>query len=130
MSTEKLPETYHGYPTGQLLELWDARAYGRLTRTPSREELMAMYDLLDEYKLAEYPDDASIARCKRLMAPFGVDPAPWADENGVTQDDLWAAHDKKYGKVFEEIWDDEEEFDDSSLDDEDATKEDAGNKKA
>jgi hypothetical protein len=48
-----------------------------------------MHDLLDEYKLASnnwgHPDEIrtkNTLQSKKLLAPFGIDPAPWVDQEG------------------------------------------------
>ena len=63
--------------------------------------ILAMRDLLREYDLLDFHDgrggndSAKIRRSKRLLAPFGIDPAPWADENGIHQDALSKANAKR-----------------------------------
>ena len=51
-----------------------------------------MRDLFREYALLDFGkdgDDAEkIRRSKELLAPYGIDPAPWADENGICQKEL------------------------------------------
>lgn len=64
------------------------------------EKISAMNWLLHEYKLLDFGenDPALIKRSKRLMAPFGIDPVPWADENGIKQEALSAAFHQQYLK--------------------------------
>ena len=58
------------------------------------EKMIAMNGLFYEYALLDFGNDepAKIRRSKQLMAPYGIDPAPWADENGVGQEHLSVAN--------------------------------------
>ena len=95
MTTEKLPETYKGFPTTRLLQIWRQIPYNTLdTPEAPKDEFSAMGDLLREYEIMNFrgekggEDSRKVARSKRLLAPFGIDPAPWADENGIRQEEL------------------------------------------
>ena len=69
-----------------------------------------MWDLLKEYKLVDWDisphitEQERIVRNKRLFAPFGVDPYPCADENGLEQPELWAAFLVEYDRKKKESW--------------------------
>ena len=70
-----------------------------------------MDDLLREYRLlgvgrggyGEGNDPAKIRRVKRLCAPYGVDPYPWADENGIEQEELGKACAERSRRVSAEV---------------------------
>ena len=90
MNEPSLPENYKGYSTADLVRLWDSIPERTLEspRVP-REMVLTMRDLLTEYKLApldwswdKEQRKADIAQSKRLLAPFGKDPAPWTDAEG------------------------------------------------
>ena len=98
MTAEKLPEIYKGFPTAGLLELWESIPYNTMDTPPSPvEEIVAMRMLVLEYELSDFAgkdgkeDPKKIRRSKQLLAPFGIDVAPWADENGMMQEELLLA---------------------------------------
>jgi hypothetical protein len=97
MNEQNLPQGYKGYSTAELLALWrkiPSRKYG--DPASPREKVSAMRDLLKEHRLApvhwgfvkEKPghtpeqEKADMIHSKKLLAPFGIDPAPWADQEG------------------------------------------------
>ena len=95
MHEQTLPKEYKGFSTAELLELWDGIPDNTLYDPPSPKGMIsAMDDLLREYELLDWDngkgdnDAAKIRRSKKLMAPFGIDPVPWADEEGIWQEEL------------------------------------------
>lgn len=98
MTSEKLPETFQGFPTAALLKIWKDIPYNTPETPPTPvEEIGAMRDLLREYDLADFvgddghEDPQKVVRAKRFLAPFGIDAAPWADENGIYSEERVAA---------------------------------------
>lgn len=96
MSGHSLPGKYKGFSTAELLALWKSIPDRTLDDPPNPvEKISAMDDLLREYELLDFgrnDDDAvKIRRSKELLAPYGIDPAPWADENGIPQASLQKA---------------------------------------
>jgi hypothetical protein len=99
-----LPQDYKGYSTAELLKEWVNIPNNRYTGQPQTAEetrkILAMRGLLMEYRLAPVhwgfvkkeqgylvhagaeQEKADIIRSRKLLAPFGIDPAPWADETG------------------------------------------------
>jgi len=52
MQDKNLPETYKGYPTQELLEIWDqVKGQGIREGTP-KKKISAMRELLREYKFS------------------------------------------------------------------------------
>jgi len=51
MNEMNLPETYKGYSTKELLAFWDRYCEGKERKAPV-EKILAMRDLLREYKIA------------------------------------------------------------------------------
>jgi hypothetical protein len=104
MSEQSLPQNYKGYSTAELLKEWQDIPNNRYTGQPQTAEetkkILVMDDLLREYRLApvnwgfikkdqgyrvhagEAQEKADMAQAKKLLAPFGIDPAPWADQEG------------------------------------------------
>ena len=100
MSGHSLPKEYKGFSTAELVALWKSIPDRTLKDPPvSKEKISAMDDLLREYALLDFGkdgDDAEkIRRSKELLAPYGIDPAPWADENGVEQAELRRANSER-----------------------------------
>jgi hypothetical protein len=112
MNEQSLPQNYRGYSTAELLKMWreiPTRKYTGQPETPPGEQKMAsaMRGLLMEYRLAPAEwgfvkkdqgyrthmeqEKADMVQAKKLLAPFGIDPAPWADEEGNRQPELEAA---------------------------------------
>ena len=97
MSEHSLPKEYKGFSTGELLEIWKTFPDRTMDDPPIPDDKNAAWsDLLREYDLLDFGEDGNdtekIKRSKQMMAPYGIDPAPWADENGVEQDNLREAH--------------------------------------
>lgn len=89
MSEECLPKEYDGYSTAELLQIWDHIPDNTIFDPPApKGKNYAMHGLLYEYALTDYTTRDKIVRCKKLLAPYGINPAPWADENGIRQDEL------------------------------------------
>lgn len=89
MSEECLPKEYDGYSTAELLQIWDHIPDTTIFDPPVElEKLSAMRSILRKYALTDYTTRDKIVRCKKLLAPYGINPAPWADENGIRQDEL------------------------------------------
>ena len=93
MSAHSLPKNYKGFSTAELLALWKSIPDRTLKDPPVPEDkVLAMRYLLHEYAILDFGPDgddaAKIRRSKQLLAPYGIDPAPWADENGVQQNNL------------------------------------------
>ena len=112
MHEESLPKEYKGYSTQELLDLWLSIPGNSLYDPPtSKKKISAMRDLLLEYRLTEVgrgyygggSDPAKLQRIKRLCAPYGVDPYPWADENGVEQEELGKACAERSRRVSAEV---------------------------
>ena len=95
MSENSLPKEYKGFSTAELLAIWKNIPNNTIydPETPV-EKMIAMNGLFYEYALLDFGNDepAKIRRSKQLMAPYGIDPAPWADENGVGQEHLRVAN--------------------------------------
>jgi len=102
MNEQSLPQSFEGYSTKELLELW-ADIPNRKYSDPEEpeEKVLAMHDLLRKYRLLDWNWDdeerlkTDIALAKKLLKPYGIDPAPWADEEGNRQPELEAAWHKK-----------------------------------
>ena len=93
MSEKNLPEEYRGFSTAELLAIWKSFPDRILEDPPIPDDKNdAWRALLREYALLDFGKDGKdaekIKRCKRLLAPYGIDPAPWADENGIRQKEL------------------------------------------
>ena len=102
MNEQSLPQSYEGYSTKELLELWESIPRRRHTDPEEPgEKVLAMRGLLADYRLApvhwrDYEGDTTdMVRSKKLLAPYGRDPAPWADAEGNRQPELEAAWRKK-----------------------------------
>jgi hypothetical protein len=107
MSEERLPKNYKGYSTQELLDLWESIP-GRTIYDPrvSKKKMSAMDDLLREYKIMDSsPGDyaAKIRRSKRLLAPFGIDPYPMCDAEGISREDLSLAHAERCRQQSKEV---------------------------
>ena len=89
MSEQNLPQNYEGYSTKELLELWVSIPQQRLDspEVPG-EKVLAMHSFLHKYRLAPVDwrdwegDTADMVQAKKLLKPYGIDPAPWADAEG------------------------------------------------
>jgi len=90
MSELSLPQNFEGYSTAELVKLWDGipRWWPGAPEVPP-EKVGAMRHLLRQYRLASnnWSQDkeerkADMAQAKKLLEPFGIDPAPWADSEG------------------------------------------------
>ena len=91
MSEESLPKEYKGFPTAELLEIWKSFPDRNLYDPPLHPGKNAAWrDLLREYAIMDFGgnDPEKIKRSKRLLAPYGIDPAPWADADGLAQAEL------------------------------------------
>jgi hypothetical protein len=103
MNKENLPKEYKGYSTAELVTFWDGmNNQGPDSPRVSPEFVLTMHALLKEYRLA--PNDwsrdkeerkADMVQAKALLKPFGIDPAPWVDQEGNRQPELEAAWLKK-----------------------------------
>jgi len=89
MNEPSLPQNYKGFSTADLVRLWDSFPERTLDSPKVPEEMLsAMRDLQREHKLAPVhwgggeQWKADIIRSRKLLAPFGKDPAPWADAEG------------------------------------------------
>jgi hypothetical protein len=101
-SEQSLPQSYKGFSTGDLMKFWDGmNLRGPESPKPPQGMVGAMHDLLRKYRLApNYWGDgeerkANMIQSKKLLAPFGIDPAPWADQEGNRQPELEAAWHKQ-----------------------------------
>jgi hypothetical protein len=90
MNAQNLPQDFEGFSTAELIKLWGSipnRKFGVSPKEP-REKVLTMHRLLDKYRLAPiYWGDgeqrkADMIQSRKLLKPFGIDPAPWADEEG------------------------------------------------
>jgi hypothetical protein len=86
---QSLPQNYEGFSTMELLKTWQAIPKRKHTDPVSPEDkLTAMDHLLKEHRLAPIHwrdhagDKTDMVRSKALLKPFGIDPAPWADQEG------------------------------------------------
>ena len=52
MENKTLPKTYKGYPTAELLKIWDQVAGEGITPGTPKEKILAMSQFLKEYKLS------------------------------------------------------------------------------
>ena len=52
MKKTTLPKTYKGYSTAELLKIWDQVAGKGITPGTPKEKILAMRDLLSEYKIS------------------------------------------------------------------------------
>lgn len=52
IKNKTLPKTYKGYPTAELLKIWDQVAGEGITPGTPKEKILAMSDLLRKYKLS------------------------------------------------------------------------------
>ncbi|MDR3357700.1 MAG: hypothetical protein LBN96_02345 [Desulfovibrio sp.] len=89
MNEQSLPQNYKGYSTAELLKVWRDIPGRKHTDQPTpRQKVSAMDGLLREHRLApvywgtgeEYK--ANMIQSRKLLKPFGIKPAPWADANG------------------------------------------------
>ena len=104
MNEQSLPQNFEGYSTADLLKAWDSASRPREPGSSPvpKEMVLASRRLLEKYRLApvEWAWDkeqrkADMAQAKKLLAPYGMDPAPWADAEGNRQPELEAAWHKK-----------------------------------
>ena len=100
MSGHSLPEEYKGFSTAELLALWRSIPDRTIYDPPVPDDMgSAMRDLVHEYAFMDFgrdgKDTAKIRRSKQLLAPYGIDPAPWADENGIRSEELAKALGKR-----------------------------------
>jgi hypothetical protein len=97
MNAQNLPQNYEGYSTKELLDLWQSIPQQTLESPPEpKGKIRAMRRLLMDYRLApvewgfvkekpghsEDQEKTDMVQAKRLLAPFGIDPAPWVDQEG------------------------------------------------
>jgi len=52
VKNKNLPKTYKGYPTQELLEIWEQVKGPGINEGTPKEKISAMSDLLREYKLS------------------------------------------------------------------------------
>ena len=98
---QSLPEKFRGYSTARLLKAWDHMVRRVQDRDEEPLEIFSvMHGLLYEYKLVPVDWNGEgeqwreeIVRAKKLLAPYGVDPAPWADEDG-NELGIWAPRER------------------------------------
>jgi hypothetical protein len=103
MNEQSLPQNFEGFSTAELLKMWAAIPIPAKwdPQDPPPGKVLAMRRILEKFKLT--PNDwgdgeelkADIAQSKKLLAPYGIDPAPWADQEGNRQPELEAAWHKK-----------------------------------
>ena len=102
MNEQGLPQNFEGFSTAELLKMWAEIPTLKEEPQDPPGKVLAMRRILEEYKLA--PNDwsrdkeqlkADIAQSKKLLAPYGIDPAPWADQEGNRQPELEAAWHKR-----------------------------------
>ncbi len=52
MKEQELPKLYKGYPTEELLQIWEQLLKDRIPEDTPKEKISAMNGLLREYKIA------------------------------------------------------------------------------
>jgi hypothetical protein len=92
MNEQSLPQDYKGYSTAELLREWRQIPNNRYTGQPQTAEetqkILAMRELLAKYRLApvhwgvKEEGKANLLQSRKLLEPYGIDPAPWADQEG------------------------------------------------
>ena len=90
MKEEILPKEFKGYSTADLVKIWEDLKRGiNLEGKAPMEMISVMRELMEKYNLCpggwsweDQQERKDIVRAKKLLAPYGVDPAPWADAEG------------------------------------------------
>ena len=89
MNEQNLPQNFEGFSTAELVKMWAEIPTLKHTPRDPPGKVAAMRHLLGKYKLAPVhwgteraQEKSDIIQSKKLLKPFGIDPAPWADEQG------------------------------------------------
>ena len=78
MKDARLPKIYQGYPVAELLDMWGGGGPLRIPQGSPKEKIIAMSDLLREYKIAPiFWDDKSKyeenkTRLRKIFSDRGI----------------------------------------------------------
>jgi len=89
MHERNLPQSFEGFSTAELLRMWDEIPTLKHEPQDPPGKVAAMRRLLREHRLApvEWRRDkdqrrADVLQARKLLKPYGIEPAPWADAEG------------------------------------------------